>query len=574
VTNKGRFPWAFTGVGTLLIALGILIGRVPLRPIQHFAWWMLAVVATALAVRVGWWVAHSRSSQALIARWARRAHKTSGMAAAKEHFLFTSKREMRRLAPQVRPTTYGDERPRKVPVREVATELARVGGIRVPLTRRVVGGKIVWSSIEHHTMTIGPSGSGKSGSLACRVIDAPGACVAVSTTGDLYENTVALRATGGRPVYVMNLGGVVGIPNNLKWSVLADCRDPQIADNRAKDMIPTDARPASNATDWKELGQTTLSMLMHAAACDDRSMRTVFRWVSDPSADSYNEVFTALDKSPEQKVMREYASQFFHNHKPTRDGIVTAIMPALRWLRDSRITAIGDARGDDLFEIGSVLQQGGTVYIIGEENHTTSGLVSALISEIVRAARKQALQMRRQRLDPPLTVALDEAALVCQVPLHKWTAELRGRGIVVHIAIQARSQLRDRWGDFNTGTILTNCTAVIVFGGTLDPDDAEAYSKMAGYRDEPTETTDAGGKVISRTHRRVRVLEPGDFASLEGGTAMVYRRDMHAFLARPRMVWDRRDYRRSLRHRASFVAPIDTSYESEMRADGDGGGDR
>lgn len=566
--GKGRFPWLSTGVGTLTLALCVLLLRLPWAPIQHFAWWVIALYGTFWVARTGWWMHTSRSSQALINKWNKRATKTSGMAAGREHRQFTSKAAVRRLGPQVRPTTYGGHRPRQVPVGEVATELARIGGIRVPRSRKVILGRPVWSSIEHHTLTIGPPGTGKSGSLACRIIDAPGAVVAVSTTGDLYENTVALRAAKG-PVYVMNLGNVAGIPNNVKWSVLAGCKDPQVADDRAKDMIPVTSVEGGTSINWKELAQSALGMLMHAAACDDRSMKAVYRWITVPDGTAYNEVYEALASSPEEVPMRSAAEQFFKSHKPTRDGIVTAMMPALRWLRNSRVVSIGDHNvPEELFNISDVIDQRGTVYIIGEEKHTTAGLVTALITEIVRASREKASQMRRQRLDPPLCFALDEAALVCWVPLHSWTAELRARGITIHIAIQARSQLRARWGDRDTGTILTNCTSVIVYGGCKDPDDLRTYASMSGWRREPTESTDDKGKVTSRSTQRVPVLDEGAIAALEGGTAVIFRRDMRPYLARPRMVWERRDYLAAQRSggAAMFQPEVeDTKYETATR---------
>lgn len=557
---KGKYPWRFTGIGLLTFAGTVFILWVPfdnvgLGVVHTWAWWVLALTVVTLIARIGWWVRNSRSSQALIGKWTERNRSTDGMAGRRDHFMFTSKRAMRELAPQVRPTMLDGVdgfRLRAVPISEYATELVRLGGYRPPFSRKVYGGKVIYSSIEHHTLTIGPSGSGKSGSLACRILDAPGAVVAVSTTGDLYENTVAIRARRG-PVLVMNLGGVAGIPNNLKWSVLVGCEDPQVAENRAHDMLPTEMS-FGKSDQWKELAQGALAMLMHAAACSDGSMRTVYRWIAnadDPK--TYDEVFEALTTSREQKIMRTAAMQFFRNHKPTRDGIITAMTPALTWLRDSRIVSIGDAKGEDLFELANVLHQGGTIYIIGEETHTTSGLVTALISEIVRGARREATQMRRQRLDPPLAFCLDEAALVCWVPLHEWTAELRARGITIHIAIQARSQLRARWGDKNTDTIFTNCTAVIVYGGCKSPDDLLTYERLAGWREE--KDGDGPG-------RRVPVLTTGEIASLEGGTALVFRRDMRPFLGRPKLVWDRKDYKRS--RREQFILTVETDYEADM----------
>jgi type IV secretory pathway TraG/TraD family ATPase VirD4 len=319
-------------------------------------------------------------------------------------------------------------------------------------------------------------------------------------------------------------------------------------------MIPTELS-FGKGDQWKELAQGALAMLMHAAACDDRSMRTVYRWIANADdPDTFEDVVAALETSRERKVMQVVAKQFFTNHKPTRDGIITAMTPALTWLRDSRIVSIGDAQGEDLFELANVLHEGGTIYIIGEESHTTSGLVTALISEIVRGARREANTMRRQRLDPPLAFCLDEAALVCWVPLHEWTAELRARGITIHIAIQARSQLRGRWGDKNTDTIFTNCTAVLVYGGCKSPEDLKAYEALTGWREE---------KLDDGPGRRVPVLTTGEIASLEGGTALVFRRDMRPFLGRPKLVWERADYKRSRREK--FVLNVDTNYEAEMR---------
>lgn len=41
------------------------------------------------------------------------------------------------------------------------------------------------------------------------------------------------------------------------------------------------------------------------------------------------------------------------------------------------------------------------------------------------------------RLDPPLLLALDEAALICPVPLERWTADAGGRGIPLSLTFDA-----------------------------------------------------------------------------------------------------------------------------------------
>ncbi len=64
-----------------------------------------------------------------------------------------------------------------VSTREFATPIARVGWLRV------------WSPIEDVTLRIGGPRTGKTGELACRILDAPGAVIATSTRTDLIDLT-------------------------------------------------------------------------------------------------------------------------------------------------------------------------------------------------------------------------------------------------------------------------------------------------------------------------------------------------------------------------------------------------
>jgi len=110
-------------------------------------------------------------------------------------------------------------------------------------------------------------------------------------------------------------------------------------------------------------------------------------------------------------------------------------------------------------------------------------------------------------------------------------------------AFQSRAQLLARWGEHNTATILNNCGAVMVFGGTRDRDDLIFWSTLAGDRDEPTLTTDMHGRVASRTTRRVPVLPAAQLANLPAGKVMLIRRGLAPVVGRVQMAWQRRDVR-------------------------------
>src|SRR6266705_574709 len=89
-----------------------------------------------------------------------------------------------------------------VPTRELATPLARVGWFTI------------WSTCEDTVLRFGGPRSGKSGELACRILDAPGAVIATSTRTDLVNLTGTLREQHG-PVWVFNPSGVASLASTI-----------------------------------------------------------------------------------------------------------------------------------------------------------------------------------------------------------------------------------------------------------------------------------------------------------------------------------------------------------------------
>jgi type IV secretion system protein VirD4 len=171
-----------------------------------------------------------------------------------------------------------------------------------------------------------------------------------------------------------------------------------------------------------------------------------------------------------------------------------------------------------------------------------------LTGHIARQARRLAPTRPGGRLDPPLALWLDEAALISPVPLHSWTSDMGGRGVTIGAAFQSRAQLLARWGEHQAATILNN-SGVMVFGGTRDRDDLQFWSTLAGERDEPITTTDLHGRVASRSTRRVPVLAAAQIANLPFRRVLVIRKGMPPVVGRAQMVWERRDIR--THHRAA-----------------------
>jgi type IV secretion system protein VirD4 len=216
-------------------------------------------------------------------------------------------------------------------------------------------------------------------------------------------------------------------------------------------------------------------------------------------------------------------------------------MPALGWLTSPAASAA--ASGEHPFVVEELLDSSATVYLLGAEETQAAPLVCALTGYVAREARRLAAARRSGRLDPPLTLALDEAALISPVPLQSWTADMGGRGVTIIGAFQSRAQVIARWGETGAAIILNNAAAVMVFGGTRDRDDLAFWSTLAGERDEPVATTDVQGRAFSKTVRKVPVLAPAQIANLPAGHAVVYRRGIPPVVGRVRMAWRRRDIR-------------------------------
>ena len=551
--RQGRFLRRTALVGAVLLTVGGLAhGTTSGRELMAVG--SLLLLATGLM-----WRHHRAGSAVLVRRWSRRSTRQDGVASRWAILATGSRFAVRRKALVLRPSLRQQSPLRRwaIRTREVATPLARVGLLRV------------WSPIEDVTLRIGGPRVGKSGELACRILDAPGAVIATSTRTDLVELTAACRSQRG-PVWVFNPCGLGGLPSTVTFDPLSGCAEPRITAARAADLLVGAEAPGAQFSGdrefWTAQARRVLTALMHAAALGGGSMRDVLGWVADPDA-AAGEVQRLLRRSPEPAFEPD-ARQFLTTNDRTRSSICATIMPALGWLTDATAAAaagqqIGrqvllDESGvtvtddqDDYraagLDVSGLLAKRGTVYLLGAQDAQVAPLVTALTGHVARTARQLAASMPSGRLDPPLTLVLDEAALICPIPLDEWTADMGGRNITMHIAAQSRAQLRKRWQDTGAAAILNNAGTVLLFGGTRDPEDLQAYTTLVGDRDERVNTHDRSGRLASMTVRRVPVLSAAQLAQLPAGRVVIIRRGMPPAIGTVAMAWQRRDVRTAAR---------------------------
>jgi type IV secretion system protein VirD4 len=534
-----RWSWRAGAVGDAVILIGLAV---------RWLGWPDAGTKAALAgvliivLSTSWWwarhVARPHSTKALIRRRAELDQRCGGVATALDIAELASPKALRLKARVLRPSTrslswWGRRRLR-----------AKSLGVMVAKLGWGLWWQQVWSSCEDATMRIGGPRTGKTLSLACHALDAPGALITTSTRLDLAELVHGARLKRGA-VHVFNPAGLGGVPSTLRWRVLAGCEDYTTAARRATDLIP---QSTGEGERWDTQARRILALLLNAAALSGLSMRDVVRWTDDISETTQHEVLQALlSGGPGGRDRAAAMRAFWATNDRTRTSITTTMSVPLAWMSDDRARELGDADAGDpsLIDITELIGRGQTLHLIGHEDHTAlSPLIGALVAEIAHAARRLASAQPGGRLDPPLTLVLDEAAIAAPVPLDRWTADMGGRGVTIHISVQSLAQLRGRWGVEGAEAILANVATFLVFGGSPNASDLRDISALTGEHrmkvvgvDHKSDRNaadrlvdDALNGELRGEFRWVPVLSPAQIRALEPGQVLVLRRGLHTLV--------------------------------------------
>jgi type IV secretion system protein VirD4 len=499
------------------------------------AWYALAaapfyaqLLVGAVGVGAGWvWWQRRGRSLSLSRRWRERTLRTGGVATTLDILRVASGIAMHLKAAAVRPhlREVGWRERWATPTQELAVRLVRAAGMWV------------WVSVEDVIVLFGGPRTGKTAWLCGAILDAVGAVVTTSTRTDVLEATRAGRAELG-PVWTYNPGGLGGIPSTVNFDPVHGCDDPTVAVERAADMIPEREGAKGDAAAWDAQSRRVYAAFLHAAglAAGDCDSHDILRWVANPEATA-DEVQTLLLRSPVESFGPDVA-QFVTTNPTTRSSITSGIMPALQWLNSP--AAVASTRGGEPLDVADLLRLRGTVYMLGRHASHTHPLLAGLTGYIARESRRLAALQRGGRLDPPLTLALDEAARVVPVPLPDWTGDFGGSGIQLILAFQSRADLLDRWGDTGAAKILNNAGGVMLFGGTKDSADLNVWTTLAGMRDERVEVQNGEGKVTSKSVRETPVFTPSRLANLPKWRVVAFVRGMPPVIGRVVPVWKRR----------------------------------
>ncbi|MFB6555752.1 TraM recognition domain-containing protein [Streptomyces sp. NPDC056405] len=279
--------------------------------------------------------------------------------------------------------------------------------------------------------------------------DAEAAALVITSNPSLWSETKDARAKLG-PAHLYDPNHLCDTPDRLHWSPTAGCEDRPTATARAAALL-TPVRPTARLD--QAVGDTAELLLrsyLHAAAVDGRTVRHVHRWSQGLQIqDAVRILRTNPKAAPGSAGELEGA---LTAHPERRDMAQQLTTRALAALATVNIREACTPNRNDALALDSFIHEQGTLYVVGEsieDPRTNPGampLLTALVSSVVERGRRMAERSSSGRLDPPLTLVLDDVAAVAPLPqLPELLATGADRGMPTLALLRSREQGRSRW---------------------------------------------------------------------------------------------------------------------------------
>ncbi|OCC11350.1 type IV secretory system conjugative DNA transfer family protein [Streptomyces sp. PTY087I2] len=279
--------------------------------------------------------------------------------------------------------------------------------------------------------------------------DAEGPALVVTSDPTVWAETKDARAKLG-PVLVYDPGHLCDTPARLHWSPTAGCEHPDTAAARAAALLAPVRPQARIDAAVADTAQTLLQCWLHAAAVDGRPFRQVARWASGAAA---HEPVRLLRTHPKAASGLAGLLESALTAYPERREVAQELnVRAFSALSSVHIREACTANRSDTAALESFAREGGTLYLVGdpiEDPRSRPGampLLTALAADVVEHGRRMAARSTDGRLDPPMTLVLDDVAAVAPLPqLPELLATGETRGMPALVLLRSQEQGRARW---------------------------------------------------------------------------------------------------------------------------------
>ncbi|GAA3863223.1 type IV secretory system conjugative DNA transfer family protein [Streptomyces lacrimifluminis] len=279
--------------------------------------------------------------------------------------------------------------------------------------------------------------------------NAEGPALILTSNPTLWQETKDARAKLG-PTLLYDPTHLCDTPARLHWPPTTGCEDRPTAAARAAALL-TPVRPTAKIDrTTAETAETLLRSYLHAAAIDARTIRHVHRWSQGTNVQEAVRILRTNPKAAPGAAGELEAALTAHPER--RDIAQELTSRALAALSMVNIREACTPNRSDALVLDSFIAEGGTLYVVGEpieDPRTNPGampLLTALAASVVERGRRMAERSSSGRLDPPLTLVLDDVAAVAPLPqLPELLATGADRGMPTLALLRSREQLRARW---------------------------------------------------------------------------------------------------------------------------------
>ncbi|MFF1746235.1 type IV secretory system conjugative DNA transfer family protein [Streptomyces mirabilis] len=281
------------------------------------------------------------------------------------------------------------------------------------------------------------------------VRDADGPALVVTSNPAIWSETKDARAKLG-PVLLYDPSHLCDTPARLHWSPSTGCEDKTTAAQRAIALLGP-VRPTAKVDQaMADVAETLLRSYLHAAAVEGKAFRHVHRWAQGTQV---QDAVRALRTNP--KAASGAAGELeaaLTSHPERRDIAQELTARALSALFTVNVRESCTPNRSDALTLDSFVNEGGTLYVVGEPiedpkaNPGAMPLLTALASSVVERGRRMAERSSSGRLDPPLTLVLDDVAAVAPLPqLPELLATGADQGLPTLALLRSQEQARARW---------------------------------------------------------------------------------------------------------------------------------
>jgi hypothetical protein len=398
-------------------------------------------------------------------------------------------------------------------------------------------GKRVFAPQEHQTVIIAPPRMEKTGFLADRMLDYPGACVSFSTRTDLYDLTAGTRARFG-PVEVFNPYGVGGLRSTLHPDIIAGCRAPDVAVRRAVALIG-ETEMLGEMVFWSDKAAVALAGLMHAAAVGGYQMDKVYLWANKVGEAE----LTQLARHPAaSREMFAGLAEIYADTKPA-SSIRMTMLRSLGWLAVPQLRDMVCGSFARPVDVRGFAASRGSLYLIMRDGAASvAAPLFRLLCDLFHFEGNLAGSMTPYRkLVPGIFYAIDEVANIAIPKLADKLADSAGHGSFITIVVHSLAQLRQCYGTDAAAAIWATCGTKIVLPGLADADTLEDLSVLCG--------------TIPSGESTARAALPEMIERLPGSRALVLFANQSPVIVKFRTAWRRPAYRLGRLPQAPAILP-------------------